>query len=116
MPERPPRPPPTEDPEANLPFAERWIAPFFREPMLWPVGFVLIAHAVAFLAPALLFSLRDRKLSALAALALLLVLTGSAARAELGRLHRPGMVCGLLATTWSLAIATAVLAHRTGIF
>jgi hypothetical protein len=113
MPERPPRPPPTEDPEANLPFAERWIAPFFREPMLWPVGIVLIAHAVAFLAPVLLFSVRDRKLGALAALALLLVMSGSAARA--GKPPR-----SVSAPAWSaacsrppgfLSVATAVLAR-----
>jgi hypothetical protein len=116
MPERPSRPPTTEDPEAHLPFAERWIAPFVREPLLWPVAFVLIAHAVAFLAPVLLLALRDRRTSGLGALTGLLVLTGSAARNEIARLHRPGLVCALLAVTWAFAVAAAVLAHRTGIF
>ena len=87
-----------------------------REPLLWPVAFVIVAHAVAFLAPVLLLALRDRRIAALGALAGILVLSGSAARAELTRLHRPGVVCGLLAATWVLAVAAAVVAHRTGIF
>jgi hypothetical protein len=117
MAERTPRPPQRpEDPEQGLPFAERWIAPFLHEPLLWPVAFVLVAHAVAFLAPVLLLSLRDRRISALGALALLLVATGDAARRELERRKRPGVVCGLLAAIWAFAAATALLAHRTGIF
>lgn len=117
MAEGPPRPPPRpEDPEQHLPFAERWIAPFVREPMLWPVGLVAVAHAVAFLAPVLLLSLRDRKLSALGALALLLVASGDAVRREIARRRRPGVVCGLLAAIWALSALAAFAAHRTGIF
>ena len=116
MPERTPPPPRAEDPESHLPFAERWIAPFVREPLLWPVAFVIVAHAVAFLAPLLLLGVRDRRLLWLGALAGILVLSGSAAHAEFTRLRRPGVVCGLLATIWLFAIATAVVAHRTGIF
>lgn len=116
MPARETRPPPPETDDSHLPFAERWIAPFVREPLLWPVGIVLIAHAVAFLAPVLLLALRDRRFGALGALTGIVVLSGAAARAELARLHRPGVVCGLLAATWACAVAAAVLAHRTGIF
>jgi hypothetical protein len=111
-----PGPPSPADPEAQLPFAERWIAPFVREPLLWPVALVLIAHAVAFLAPVLLLGLRERRVGALGALAGIVVLSVAAVRAELARHHRPGVVCGLLAVIWVFAIATAVLAHWTGIF
>ena len=39
MPDRgDPRPRPTTTTEAKLPFAERWVAPFVREPLLWPVA------------------------------------------------------------------------------
>jgi hypothetical protein len=119
MPERGPRPAPRrddDDPESKLPFAERWVAPFVREPLLWPVGLVLVVHAVAFLAPVLLLGLRDRRFGALGALALILVMSGDAARRELARRGRPGVVCGLLATIWGLAVLTAIAAHRTGIF
>ena len=111
-------PPPRDeaDAEAGLPFSERWIAPFFREPLLWPVAAVIIAHAVAFLAPVLLLGLRDRRISALGALTGVVVLSGSAVRAEWTRLSRPGVVCALLATIWTLAALAAVVAHRTGIF
>lgn len=116
MPERGTRPPPSEPDDTQLPFAERWIAPFVREPLLWPVTAVILAHAVAFLAPVLLLALRDRRVGALGALTGIAVLSGAALRAELARLHRPGVVCGLLAATWSLAALAALVAHRTGIF
>ena len=109
-------PEPDADAEERLPFAERWIAPFVREPLLWHVALVIVAHAVAFLAPALLLGLRDHRISALGALAGILVLSGAAVRAELERLRRPGVVCGLLAGIWIFAIAAAYAAHRTGIF
>ena len=109
-------PEPDADAEARLPFAERWIAPFVREPLLWPVALVLVAHAVAFLAPVFLLGLRDHRISALGALAGITVLSGAAVRAELARRRKPGVVCGLIATIWLLAAAAAWLAHATGIF
>ena len=114
MSERGSEPPELDD--RRVPFVERWIAPFLREPMLWPVAIVIVAHAVAFLAPVLLLALRDHRVAALGALTGLVVLSGTAVRAELLRLHRPGVVCGLLAATWGLAAAAAIVAHRTGIF
>jgi Ni/Fe-hydrogenase subunit HybB-like protein len=115
MRERGSEPPPELD-DRSVPFVERWIAPFLREPMLWPVAIVVVAHAVAFLAPVLLLALRDRRLAALGALTGLLVLSGAAVRSELARLHRPGVVCGLLGATWALSVVAAITAHRTGIF
>ena len=107
---------PEPDAEERLPFAERWVAPFVREPLLWPVAIVLVAHAVAFLAPVQLLALRDRRIGALGALAGLVVLSGAAVRSELARLRRPGLVCALLAIIWVLAAAVAFVAHSTGIF
>src|SRR5215470_6396111 len=101
------------DPEGKLPFTERWIVPFVREPLLWPVTAVLVAHAVAFLAPIQILALRDRRIAALAALALLLVLSGTAVRKELARIHRPGVVCALLGVIWVFAAVLAVVADRT---
>jgi predicted MFS family arabinose efflux permease len=107
---------PEPDAEERLPFAERWIAPFVREPLLWPVALVIVAHAVAFLAPVFLLGLRDRRISALGALAGITFLSGAAVRAELARRHKPGVVCGLVAVIWIFAAAAAFAAHRTGIF
>ena len=104
------------EPDVKLPFAERWIVPFVREPLLWPVAAVLIAHAIAFLTPILILAVRDRRIAALAALALLLVLAGTAVRKEIERLHRPSVVCALLGVTWVFAAVLAVVADRTGIF
>src|SRR5262245_37049386 len=110
-------PPPSDELEdSSRPFTERFVAPFVREPMLWPVAAVIVAHAVAFLAPVLLLALRDRRIPALGALAGIAFLSGSAVRAELARLSRPGVACALIGTIWLLAAAAAVVAHRTGIF
>ena len=109
-------PEPDAEAEEHLPFAERWIAPFVHEPLLWPVGLVIIAHAVAFLAPVFLLGLRDRRISALGALAGITVLSGAAVRAEIARRHKPGIVCGLIAVIWLFAALAAWVAHRTGIF
>lgn len=111
-----PRSAPDADEADAKPFAERWLMPFVREPLLWPVGIVIVAHAIAFLAPVLLLALRDRRLGALGALSGILVLSGDAARRELARRRRPGIVCALLASIWVGATAAAVAAHRTGIF
>jgi hypothetical protein len=96
--------------------ADRWIAPFVREPLLWPVTAVILAHGVAFLAPVLLLALRDRRTAPIAALTGIVLLTGAAVRSELERKRKPGIVCALLATVWGFAVLAAYAAHRTGIF
>ena len=58
---------------------DRFILPFVREPTLWPVLIVLIAHAVAFLGPAMLFAVRDQGRGSIAVLALLAALYPSTA-------------------------------------
>lgn len=108
--------PTSQSDDPTLPFAERWIAPFVHEPLLWPVTAVILAHAVAFLAPVLLLGLRDRRVAPLGALTGVVVLTGTAVRSELRRKHKPGVVSALLATIWVFAVIAAWVAHRTGIF
>src|SRR5215472_14975664 len=98
--------------DERLAFTERWIMPFVREPLLWPVMVVLVAHGIAFLAPIQILAIRDRRIAALAALSALLVLSGTAVRRELARIHRPGVVCALLGVTWVFAAVLAVLADR----
>jgi hypothetical protein len=63
-----------EDHQARQPSRfERFVAPFFEEPTLWPVLLVLAAHAFLFGAVLLAFGVRDRNPFALGAIALLIV-------------------------------------------
>ena len=49
-------PPETRPPDEPRDWVDRFILPFVRESTLWPVLIVLVAHVVAFVAPALLFA------------------------------------------------------------
>jgi ABC-type multidrug transport system permease subunit len=46
-------------------FVDRWILPYVEDSSLWAVLFVLLAHMVAFVAPVMLFALRDRNIGAM---------------------------------------------------
>jgi dienelactone hydrolase len=93
---------------------ERFVAPFFEEPTLWPVLFVLAAHAVLIASVVLAFGLRDRNPFALAALALLLVGTADIGLRQL-RARRIGRVFGL-AGFWVGSALTALVASRLHVF
>jgi hypothetical protein len=112
----PTSPPSSSNDEPAESLADRWIAPFVTEPLLWPVAAVILAHAIAFLAPVLLLALRDRRTAPIGALTGIVLLTGAAVRSELERKRKPGVVCALLATIWVFAVIAAYAAHRTGIF
>jgi hypothetical protein len=90
--------------------------PFFRDSTLWPVLLVVIGHGVALLAPLLLLSLRERRLPALAAIALLGLGTLRAVRAEYGWRGRPGPLGATLLVTWLLGAAGALLLDHRGLF
>jgi hypothetical protein len=91
---------------------ERGVAPFVREPLLWPVLVVLVLHAGAGLALSLLSALRHGGRAAQALLALLLLATLAAVALELRLRRRPGALAAILAAAWLLAAAGAALAHR----
>lgn len=103
---------PGEDAGGRL---ERLIAPYFREPTLWPVLLVLLVHAAVVLAVLLLAAVRARGLAALAAMALLLVLSADGVRRDLQR-RRLGLVSRAVGVIWILAALAAWGAHRTGIY
>ena len=100
----------------HSPWAERWLLPFVRDSTLWPVLLVVIAHAAAFLAPALLLALRDRRIPAQAALLLLAAFTVDSVWRELRRRGRVGALNGVVLCTWLLSVVLAVVADRYGIF
>ncbi|MDJ0868050.1 MAG: hypothetical protein QNK03_18235 [Myxococcota bacterium] len=88
---------------------ERGLLPFVREPTLWPVGLVLLAHAWAFLAPLMLFATRDGKPLAAALLVLAALPTLAALRWEWRERGRPAVLSAVAAATW-LGSAVAALA------
>jgi len=115
---RPPRRTPDigPDPFRGPAWSDRWILPFVREPTLWPVGLVLVAHVVVFLAPLLLLAVRDGRSSAAATLAATALASAWAAGREWRRRGRPGAFGALLGGLWLLSGAGAVLAHHAGLF
>jgi len=94
---------------------ERFLAPFFEEPTLWPVLFVLAAHAVLIGAVVLALGIRTRNVFALAALAIALVMTGDL----LFRRWRAGVFGRIgwsIVSLWVLSAISAVLATRFDFF
>ncbi len=95
--------------------AERFFAPFFDEPMLWPVLFVLAAHAVLLGAVVLALGLRAHNVFALGALAIALVMTGDVLfrRWRAGEFGRIGW--GVV-SLWTLSAISAALATHFKLF
>jgi hypothetical protein len=97
-------------------FLDAWVAPYVRDPTLWPVLIVVIVHVIAFLAPALLLSVRDRELAAAVTLAAAACVTGLAFVQEIRHRGRPGELAGVLVITWIASAAVAWLADAHALF
>jgi len=95
---------------------DRFVLQFVRDPLLWPVLIVVIAHLAAFVAPVLLLGLRDGRISSVAALLGLAGLSAGVVRHEWREKRRVGPRCGLLAAAWLVSIAAAYAADRYEIF
>jgi len=89
----------------------RYLAPFFEDPSLRPLLIIFIVHFVLGGALLLLAALRDGSLSALAAVALLVVASGDGVRRARARARIAKWLVGL----WTASIVTAVLASRYGL-
>ena len=94
---------------------EGWIRVMLAESMLGPLLFVILCHAGAFLAPALVLAFRDRHLAALALVSILVVATGSALHRDWQRYRRPGPIGGVALAAWTIGGVMAWLAGRFGI-
>ncbi|MDJ0851289.1 MAG: hypothetical protein QNK04_23190 [Myxococcota bacterium] len=105
----------SEDPFERRHWVDRFVLVFVRESTLWPVALVVIGHAIAFLGPLMLWSVRDGLRLATVTLVLLVLLSLAAMAWELRRAG-PGALTGLLASTWALSLAAAVVADRYGLF
>jgi hypothetical protein len=95
--------------------ADRAIAPYFREPALWPVAIVLIAHVILGIGVALLDALRSGMGYGLVALVLIGAGTAAALASDLRR-RRLGIAAGALLACWVLGAAAAWAADRYGIY
>ena len=94
---------------------ERWVAPYFREPSLWPVMLVLVAHAVLGLGIALLEVRRGAGGFAWLSVALgVACLAGAAVRDA--RRGSAGLASGICLSIWALSVATAWLADRYDLY
>jgi hypothetical protein len=113
-PESPPKSPPKSkfdnDPAESSNdelWVDRYLLPAVREFTLFPLLLVVIGHVVAFIAPALLFALRDRSFGAMLALFAMGVLTVQCVRFEVARHGRPDILSGILLATWLASGAAA---------
>lgn len=86
---------------------DRYLLPALRESTLFPLLLVVIGHVVAFIAPALLFAVRDRSFGSMAALFAISVLTVQCIRFEVGRHGRLGVLSAILLSTWAVSGAAA---------
>jgi hypothetical protein len=97
--------------DTKLSAFDRYLLPCLKESTLWPVVIVLIAHAAAFLLPAILFSFRDRSPPAMLAIAVLFGLSLRACGSDWRR-RKFGPLSGLLLAIWLLAAAAAYFANK----
>ena len=111
--QRPPRERAAE-PEARG--AERWIAPYFRDPTLWPVLVVAAASAATGLAALFCLAALDRNAYAAAALLALAWMSADVARRERSAHRRLGLAGRALLAVWALGAAAAVGAGWAGLF
>ena len=101
--------PPTQserEPEDEL-WVDRYLMPAIREPTLLPLLLVFIGHIVAFLAPLLLFAIRDGSFGSQLGLLLIVFLTQGPVRFEFGRKRRPYPLSWILLATWVTSGLTA---------
>lgn len=105
-----------EKPEEPLPrgdlWVDRFIYPALRESTLLPLWLVVIGHVVAFVAPALVFGLRDGSFAARIALLGLLFGTVECTRFEWKRRGRPDLISAMVYASWLLGGAAAWAADR----
>lgn len=101
--------------DSELPWLERWILPYMRESLLWPVLVAIAGHVVAAIVPALLFALRDHSPLGALALVVLLALSVGAAHEEIRQCGGPGALGGVLLATWIVSGVVAIASDHYGL-
>jgi hypothetical protein len=100
---------------ARRSLADRVIGPYFREPALWPIAIVLLAHGILGIAVALLHAVRSGMGFGLVALVLVGTGTGASLVSDLRR-RRPGITSGALLACWTLGALAAWVLDRNGLY
>jgi hypothetical protein len=103
------------EPHGEL-WVDRWILPALRELTLLPLVLVVAGHWVAFVAPTLIFALRDRNIGAQMAVFALAALTFGCVRFEVRRYGRPALLSAWIGGTWLAAIAAAWACSHYSLF
>jgi len=101
---------------ARARWIENGVMPYVREPMLWPVLLVVIAHVVAGIAPLLIFAVRDGSRASTATLIVLGAATLLGIGMELRGRRRPGTLSVILLATWLASVGGAFLSLRYNLF
>ena len=104
-------PEPEDDRADQSPTAEQFLMHYLEDSALWPVVVVVVGHAVALASFSLLLAVRERKLSAVFVMALLLYGSFLAIRWEYRKHGHLKIIALLLAITWALSGLTAYLGH-----
>ncbi len=94
---------------------EQWILPFFTDSTLWPVLLVMAGVLATIGAAVLLLAVGDRNAFAIAALLLMLGMSGEQLYRDLRR-GRLGLAGASIACLWLLIGLVAALLVRTGLF
>jgi len=94
---------------------DSFLRPYLSDVALWPVTFVVLVIVAMFGAAALLLALRGRNYAAMAALALLGVMSADVMWTDL-KSRRLGVLSGLVAGLWGLSGVAAFLAVQLGGF
>lgn len=112
------RPEPERQPEGETEEqsgAGRWLRPYFEDSALWPILLVALTIFVSFGAALLVLGVVERRVPALAALAVLLVLSVDLVQREL-RSRGFGLVTGSVLVFWGLSALAAFLLQRSALF
>lgn len=108
-------PPSAERSEEEGGWADQWVWPFLREPVLWPVAVAIIGHVVLVQAWLLVEVWRAAAPQHTAAFGVLVVMSVGLVHGELRSRRRPGAVAFTVVASWAVAALVAWGAGSYGI-
>jgi hypothetical protein len=106
----------TEPSSAWPPAFEKYVLPYARDALLWPVTFSVLAHGSVVLAPLFLHMARGFAPGSILAAALIGAGTIKVMSFEWKAIRRPGAVTALLTLTWLGGVGLAWLANKHGVY
>ena len=88
-----------------------WVMPYLRDSALWPVLVVLIAHVVAFVAPVLLYAVRDGRIGPRVAIGIVVLLSLRGIYWEIRSRKTFGAIAWLIVVCWLSSFVAAYFAN-----